>query len=190
MQRTMQFYRDFITCSATTDWRLAGPIFDTQVESREQYALLHYLMGGTHGNFCTNVIQLNMTGMLMRGGFAEARYRHVYAAGPIPPAATGLAPIPEGAGFAWVDFGRESPPGLLYLFANCLAQRETGAVHALLMTDFGSNPERAAGQALSRRFGTCLPPGTMVRANPLTLRPWLAEAQYQYFRRQRPDTGN
>ena len=190
MHRTMQAYRDFITSSATTDWRLAAPMFDWPIGSPEQNALLQHMAGGSRGNFCVSVINIHMTGMLMRGGIAEARYRYVYGAGAAPAAAIDVAPVATGASFAWVDFGRESHPSLLYAFALCLAQRETGGVHAVLMTDFGSAAERDAYQALSRRFGSCLEAGEVVHANPLTLRPWLAEAQYQLFRSRQPDRAN
>ena len=186
----MQAYRDFITCSATTDWRLAAPMFDTDVGSREGDAILQHLAGGSHGNFCTSVYSIHMTGMLMRGGIAEARYRNVYGSGTIPAVAADVAPVAPGASFAWVAFGRESSFSQLYAFANCLAQRETGGVHAVLLTDFGSEAERVAYQALSRRFGSCLESGEAVRANPLTLRPWLGEAQYQFFRSRQPDRVN
>jgi hypothetical protein len=106
------------------------------------------------------------------------------------PANAGIAPVAAGASFAWVGFNQESPRQMLYDLANCLAERETGAVHIVLLTRYASREEREAMQALSRRFGTCIAAGWRVRANPLTLRPWLAEAQYQYFRARQPDTGN
>ena len=104
--------------------------------------------------------------------------------------ATEPAPVPAGADFAWVGFNRESPATDMLAFASCLAERETGGVHQLLMTRIGSREERSTYQAFSRRFGACLSPGQRLRANSLTLRPWLAEAQYQLFRSRQPDVGN
>jgi hypothetical protein len=59
----------------------------------------------------------------------------------------------------------------LFSFADCQAADETGAVHALLTTGYGA----------------CLRPGQHFQANPLTLRPRLAEAQYRFVRARRAD---
>jgi hypothetical protein len=131
-----------------------------------------------------------MTGILMRGGIAEARYRQVYGRGVAPAVDPQVAPVADGAVFAWVGFGHESDARTLFDLATCLAERETAAVHAVLMTRQASDQERTAFQALSRRFGTCLQPGHPVRANSLAFRPWLGEAQYQLFRSRQPDQGN
>jgi len=187
---TMERYRYFSTCVATRDWAVVGPVFDTGIGSPEEQRYLNFAGGGRRGTTCTFVEYMRMTPILMRGGIAEARYRHVYArTAAIAPAYADIATVPERASFEWVAFGRESPAAAILAFARCLAERETGAVHQVLMTDYGSSQERAAYQALSRRFGTCLRPAQQLRANPLTLRPWLAEAQYQLFRSRGPDTG-
>lgn len=188
---TMVRYRYFVACVATRDWAIAGPVFDTQIGSREERRILNHVTGGINGTSCSYADRMRMTSILMRGGIAEARYRHRYGRNAaIPPANSEIAPAPEGASFEWVGFNRDSPARLLFGFANCLAAGESGAVHAVLMTDFGTREERTAFQALSRRFGACLPPGQRLRANSLTLRPWLAEAQYQLFRARTPDAGN
>jgi hypothetical protein len=191
LHQTMVRYRYFSTCVATRDWAIAGPLFDTQLGSPDETLILRRLGGGNRGTECSYVEQIRMTSILMRGGIAEARYRHDYArSAAIPPASGEIAPAPEGASFEWVGFNRDSPAPALFGFTRCLAAGETGAVHAVLMTDYGSPQERAAFQALSRRFGACLSPGQRLRANSLTLRPWLAEAQYQLFRARRPDPAN
>jgi hypothetical protein len=188
---TMVRYRYFVACVATRDWAIAGPVFDTPIGSRDESLILTRVTGGINGTSCSYADRMRMTSMLMRGGIAEARYRHVYArTATIPPANGEIAPVPEGASFEWVGFNRDSPAAALHDFADCLAANETGAVHAVLTTDFAAPAERAAFQALSRRFGTCLRPGLRLRANSLTLRPWLAESQYQLFRARRPDSGS
>lgn len=187
MRSTMNAYRWFITCSARRDWSVAAPLFDTPIGSAQQTRILREVSGGSHGNSCSYAYSMRMSDMLMRGGLAEGRYRLVYGGGAVPPAEAAVAPAGDGASFAWVAFGRESPAQVQYDFANCLAAREPGAIHVLLMTEFDTREESAAWQGLSRRFGSCLPPGAQVRANPVTLRPWLAEAQYQAFRARVPD---
>lgn len=188
MYRTMERYRYFIACVATRDWRVVGPMFDTQIGSSRETGYLRMAGGERRGTECSYADRMRMTSILMRGGIAEARYRHVYADGAIPAVDGAAAPPPEGASFEWVGFNQESPNPALFRFAYCLAERETGAVHAVLVSEFGSPAERAAFQALSRRFGACLAPGERLRANSLTLRPWLGEAQYQLARARRPDS--
>jgi hypothetical protein len=188
---TMVRYRYFVTCVATRDWAIAGPAFDARIGSPDETRIFRHVTGGINGTSCSYADRMRMTSILMRGGIAEARYRHVHArTAAIPPANGAIAAAPEGASFEWVGFNRDSPAPALFGFANCLAANETGAVHAVLMSDFGTNEERAAFQALSRRFGACLRPGQRIRANSLTLRPWLAEAQFQLFRVRAPDAGN
>src|SRR3954469_7570066 len=189
MYLTLDRFRYLIDCVASSQWDVARGLFDTRIGSREGEAILRRLEGGTEGSPCSYATLMKMTSMVMRGGIAEARYRYVYArnAPPPPPAATDIVPVPEGASFAWVGFNQESAPGRTYAFAVCLAERETGGVDAVLRTRWGSKEERAAYQALSRRFGACLHPGETLKANSLTLRPWLGEALYQYSRRLRPD---
>jgi len=195
MITTMERYRFMTDCEMGQDWSFIHALYDTRIGSPEEQAILRRISGeggritgGDMGNDCTIADQMRLTSMLLRGGIAESRYRHVYASGTIPPANTDVAPVATGASFSWVGFNQDSRPQLLYLLATCLAERETGAVHAVLMTRYASRQERDAMQALSRRFGTCLEAGQHVQANPLTLRPWLAEAQYQYFRSRQPDT--
>ncbi|HEY5710832.1 MAG TPA: hypothetical protein VIT38_02960 [Allosphingosinicella sp.] len=197
MITTMERYRFMVDCEMGQNWTYIHALFDTRIGSPEEQAILRRISGqggritgGDRGNDCTIADQMRLTSMLLRGGIAESRYRHIYARGSVPPANTDIAPVADGAMFVWVGFNRDSHPQLLYDLATCLAERETGAVHAVLMTRYASREEREAMQALSRRFGTCIPAGREVRANPLTLRPWLAEAQYQYFRARQPDAAN
>jgi hypothetical protein len=188
LHRTMERYRYFANCTATRNWDQARGLFDTPIGSRAEQQALDRATGGSRGTECSYADYLRMTSMLMRGGIAESRYRHVYGQGAAPPANAEVAPAPADTTFTWVGFNRDSHPQALHGFAACLAGGETGAVHAVLMTGYGSREERAAFHALSRRFGACLRPGQRLQANPLTLRPWLAEAQYQLFRARRPDT--
>jgi hypothetical protein len=190
MIHVMDQYRYFIDCVANRDWVTARPLFDTPLRSRDEGRALARIGGGSHGSGCSYAFEMRMTGILMRGGIAEARYRQIYGRGATLPVDPAVAPVADGAVFAWVGFGHESDAQTLYDLATCLAARETGAVHAVLMTRQASDQERAAFQALSRRFGTCLRPGRPVRANSLTFRPWLGEAQYQLFRARQPDQAN
>ena len=187
MDRTLDRYRYFTDCIASREWVTARPLFDTAPGSREQARALDRITGGGRGSECSYADRMRMTAMLLRGGIAESRYRLVYGRDPVPPVDPAPAPVPAGASFAWVDFNRESPGRLLHAFARCLAEREAGGVHAVLTTRIGRRGEREAYQALSRRFGACLAPGQRLRANSLTLRPWLAEAAYQRARAGRPD---
>lgn len=186
MWPTLDRYRYFIDCVANSEWPVARLLFDTPIGSREEDRVLARITGGDHGSACTYAIQMRMTSMLMRGGIAEARYRQVYGK-EAPPLNAEIAPVPAGASFQWVGFNQESPRPRLYEFARCLVQREPGAVHPVLMTRIGNKDERKTMQALSLRFGPCLHPGERLRANSLTLRPWLAEALYQQVRRLKPD---
>ena len=190
MYVTLDRYRYFTDCLAGREWVTVRPLFDTPTGSEEEARLLRRITGGSRGTECSYADRMRMTRMLLRGGIAESRYRQVYGGDEVPPADEGAAEVPAGASFAWVGFGRESPARLLRLFAGCLAERETGAVHAVLMTRIGRREEREAYRALSRRFGTCLVPGQRLRANSLTLRPWLGEALYQLSRSRRPDAAN
>jgi hypothetical protein len=189
MYLTLDRFRYLIDCVASSQWDVARGVFDTRIGSRDEEVILRRLEGGNEGSPCSYAMLMKMTAMVMRGGIAEARYRYVYArnAPPPPPVAADIAPVPEGASFAWVGFNQESADGRVYAFAVCLAEHETGGVDAVLRTRWGSEEERAAYQALSRRFGACLHPGETVKANSLTLRPWLGEALYQYSRRLKPD---
>lgn len=188
MWPTLHRYRDFVGCmAAASNWPTAKLVFETRIGSAEQNKILKRLTGGNLGTNCSYVLLMKMDSMMMRGGIAEARYLRVYANEP-PPAANGeLAPVPAGASYQWVKFNMESPDQRLHDFATCLVQKEAGAVYPVLTTRPGSKEERAAMQALSRRFGTCLSTGERLRANSLTLRPWLGEAIYQQARRARPD---
>ena len=187
MYVTLDRYRYFTDCVASREWVTVQPLFDTNIGTREESERLDRITGGQRGSQCTYADRMRMTSMLLRGGIAESRYRQVYGSAPVAPADPEPAPVPEGAVFEWVAFNRESAPRLHYAFAYCLAEREPGAVHALLMTQLGRREEREAWQALSRRFGACLAPGQHLRANSLTLRPWLAEAMYQQARARQPD---
>jgi hypothetical protein len=186
---TLDRFRFLIDCVASSQWDVARPLFDTRIGSREEDVILERLYGGEKGSPCSYAMLMKLTSMMMRGGVAEARYRYVYARNAPPPAPVpaDVAPAPDGAAFAWVGFNQESADGRVYAFAICLAEHETGGVDAVLRTRWGSKEERAAYQALSRRFGTCLRPGETLKANSLTLRSWLGEALYQYARRQKPD---
>ena len=188
MQVTLDRYRYFTDCLAGGEWVTARPLFDLPIGSPEERVRLARIRGA-NGSGCLIADRMRLTSTLLRGGIAESRYRQVYRSDPVPPMSPEPAPVPEGASFQWVAFNRESPLGAQAAFANCLAEREPGAVHALLMTRIGRREERDAYQALSRRFGPCLSPGQRLRANSLTLRPWLAEALYQRARARRPDTG-
>jgi hypothetical protein len=190
MQLTMDRYRNFSNCVATRDWQVIRPLFDTGIFSPEETRLLRIAGGRGRGTECATADYMRMSSMLMRGGIAESRYRHVYARAAVPPVNEEVAPAPAGTTFTWVGFNRDSHPQALFYFTTCLVERETGAVHALLMTAYGSREERTAFQALSRRFGACLRPGQHLQASPLTLRPWLAERQYQYVRARQPDSAN
>jgi hypothetical protein len=189
MYLTLDRFRYLIDCVASSQWDVARALFDTRIGSRDEEAILRRLEGGSEGSPCSYATLMKMTAMVMRGGIAEARYRYVYArnAPPPPPPAADIALAPEGASFAWVGFNQESAAGRVYAFAVCLAEHETGGVDAVLRTRWGSKEERAAYQALSRRFGTCLHPDETLKANSLTLRPWLGEALYQVSRRLKPD---
>ena len=123
-----------------------------------------------------------MTSMLMRGGIAESRYRLVFRERLPASSAGGTNSVPAGASFRWVGFQKDSNARHLHAFATCLARAEPAGIHNVLVERIGSKGERLALQALSRRFGACLAPGQRLQANSLTLRPWLAEAQYQRFR--------
>lgn len=188
MHLTLERFRYFVDCVATSEWGDSKALFDTPIGSAAESAMLNKITGGVNGSTCTYAWQMRMTSMILRGGIAEARYRYAYARKGAPPAVPAEpAPVAAGASFTWVAFNKESTPQRLYAFANCLAERETGGVHAVLTTRWGSKEERVAYQGLSRRFGTCLAPGQTLRANSLTLRPWLGEALYQYSRRLKPD---
>ena len=190
MHRTMERYRYFSACVATRDWRVIAPMFDTPVGSSREGGYLRMAGGERRGTACSYADRMRMTSILMRGGIAEARYRNVYARDAVPAVNGEVAAVPEGASFQWVGFNQESPPREQFHFANCLAERETGLVHAVVMSEYGAPAERIAFQALSRRFGACLTPGQSFGANSLTLRPWLGEALYQRARARRPDASD
>jgi len=189
MAVTLDRYRYFTDCVAGREWVTARPLFDTRMGSVEEQPLLDRIFG-RNGSECAVADRMRATSLLLRGGIAEARYRQIYGASASAPVAAEPAPVPAGASFEWVGFSRESSLQSLRAFASCLAEREAGGVHAVLMTRIGRREERDAYQALSRRFGTCLAPGQRLRANSLTLRPWLAEALYQKARAARPDTAD
>ncbi len=189
MAVTLERYRYFTDCLAGREWVTARPLFDTRLGSVEERRLLNRILG-PNGSECMIADRMQATSMLLRGGIAESRYRQVYASSAVATVNAEPAPIPPGAAFEWVAFNRESGPNALRAFASCLAEREAGGVHALLMTRIGRREERDAYQALSRRFGACLAPGQRLRANSLTLRPWLAEALYQGARAASPDTAD
>jgi hypothetical protein len=185
---TLDRFSDMSRCIATRRWDEARPLFDTRIDSPEQEPILRRITGGAKGSPCAVTELMRLTTSMLRGGIAEARYRYVYGnAPPPPPFAVEVAPAPERSSFIWVGFNQESGLGRIHGFATCLAEREPGGVHALLMTRWGSKDERTADQALSRRFGECLRPNETLKANSLTLRPWLAEALYQNVRRVKPD---
>lgn len=185
MSRSLREYRDLVNCFASSEWAYAEPIFRTIPGSREEQAITNRILGTRNraGTVCAVADYMRVTGSMLRGGIAGARYRLDFADAPVPAADTSVAPPPQGANFQWVGFNEESSRRDQLAFANCLAERETGAVHALLMTSIDTHEERAAWQALSRRFGSCLASGQTLRANPLTFRPWLAEARFQRARR-------
>lgn len=189
MYVTLDRYRYFTDCVAGREWVTARPLFDTRIGSAEEDAVFSRILPRDETE-CSYTDRMRMTSILMRGGFAESRYRHVYGSAPVPPVPAEAAPVPQGATFEWVGFARDSDASDLHAFALCLAERESGGVHALLLTRIGRGEERIAYQALSRRFGTCLRPGQHLRANSLTLRPWLAEALYQQARARQPDVGD
>jgi hypothetical protein len=184
---TLDRFSDMSRCIATRRWDEARPLFDTRIDSPEQGPIVRRITGGASGSPCGATDLMRLTTSMLRGGIAEARYRYVYGNAPPPPLAADVIPAPERSSFIWVGFNQESGLGRIHSFAICLAEREPGGVHALLMTRWGSKDERAADQALSRRFGACLRPGEALKANSLTLRPWLAEALYQQVRRLKPD---
>lgn len=187
MHVTLTRYENFIKCVAGAEWKTAAPLFDVPFGSLEEQRILKRITGGSDGSACSDALLMRMTAPMMRGGIAEARYRLVYGKTPVPPPVLEVAPVAEGASFQWVGFNKESPWRLVEAFSRCLAERETGAVHAVLVTRIGSQAERKSMQVLSRRFGSCLQPGQRLKANSLTLRPWLGEAQYQLFRSRTPD---
>lgn len=179
---TLDRFRHFTDCIADDQWEMARPLFATRVGSPDESRILSRLTGGGYGSKCTYAFRMRMTSMLMRGGIAESRYRQVFGDTPPAPAAGEPTPVPAGASFRWVGFQQDSNPRHLYAFATCLARTEPAGVHTVLKERIGSKGERLALQALSGRFGACLAPGQRLQANSLTLRPWLAEAQYQRFR--------
>ncbi len=126
MIHVMDQYRYFIDCVANREWVTARPLFDTQIFSREEGQVLGRIGGGSHGTGCSYAFEMRMTGILMRGGIAEARYRQVYGHGAAPAVDPQVAPVAQGAAFAWVGFGHESDPETLYALATCLAEHETG----------------------------------------------------------------
>jgi hypothetical protein len=146
MIHVMDQYRYFIDCVANRDWVTARPLFDTPLRSRDEGRALARIGGGSHGSGCSYAFEMRMTGILMRGGIAEARYRQIYGRGATLPVDPAVAPVADGAVFAWVGFGHESDAQTLYDLAACLAERETGAVHAVLMTRQALDQERAAFQ--------------------------------------------
>lgn len=183
---TLYRFRNFTDCIADDQWEMARPLFATPVGSQDESRILSRLTGGGHGSKCSYAFRMRMTSMLMRGGIAESRYRMEFGDAP-PGAVSGeTAPVPAGASFRWVGFQQDSSARKLYAFATCLARNEPAAIHAVLVERIGTKGERLALQALSRRFGVCLEPGQRLQANSLTLRPWLAEAQYQRFRGRDP----
>jgi hypothetical protein len=187
MHLTLDRYRHFTDCVADNQWEMARPLFATPVGSQEESRILSRLTGGDYGSKCSSALRMRMTWMLMRGGIAEARYRLVFG-DRRPASATGetTTPVPAGASFRWVGFQQDSNARQLYAFATCVARTDPAGVHNVLVERIGFKGERLALQALSRRFGACLAPGQRLQANSLTLRPWLAEAQYQQFRSRDP----
>ena len=183
---TLDRFRYFTDCVADDQWDMARPLFDTRIGSAEESQILSRLTGGGYGSKCSYAFRMRMTSMLMRGGIAESRYRQVFGDRVPAAAAGGTPPVPAGASFRWVGFQKDSAARHLNAFATCLARGEPAAVHNVLVERIGSKGERLALQALSRRFGACLAPGQKLQANSLTLRPWLAEAQYQQFRSRDP----
>src|SRR4249919_589250 len=142
MITTMERYRFLTDCEMGQNWGFIHALYDTNIGSPEGEAILRRITGeggritgGDRPNECTYA-EMRLTSMLLRGGIAESRYRRVYAQGTVPPANTEIAPAAAGAFFRWVDFNRDSHPQLLYDLANCLAERETAAVHAVLVTRY------------------------------------------------------
>jgi hypothetical protein len=185
---SMVHFRDFTNCLVTLDWPIARGLFETRIGSPEERSLIGRLGGGRDGSRCLIIDRMRVMSTLLRGGIAQARYRRIYASS-APPPLREPAPVPEGAQFSWVPYVGESPAPALYAFANCVARRDPGGVNLLLGTQIGANDERDAMQALSRGFGACLAVGQDLRAYRLTLRFWLAEAQYQSSRSRQPDVG-
>ena len=191
MRLSLVRYNDFSACVVALYWPTIERIFDMPYGAAESRVILNRVLGkrNQRGTECLTAMMMRMTLSMERGGYAGARYRLAYGNAPVPPASNAIAPVPESSAFEWTNFGRESPERELGAFASCLARRERGAVHPVLMTRVGTANERQAMQELSRRFGTCLRPGQRLRAHPVTLRPWLAEAQLQLARGREPFSG-
>ena len=98
MIHVMDQYRYFIDCVANREWVTARPLFDTQIFSREEGRALARIGGGSHGSGCSYAFEMRMTGILMRGGIAEALspgLRHARRARVLDPQ---VAPVAEGRG--------------------------------------------------------------------------------------------
>lgn len=180
-------YRFFVDCIAKSEWDVAGKLFDEPINSAEEHRIMRRLRGGDDGSQCSFVLRLRMTPFMLRGGIGEARYRIKTRDSNVTSVNTALVPVPSGASFEWVDYGKSSAASRLSVFSRCLAAREEPSVAAVFRTRMGSNSERGAMQALSRRFGPCLVRGEALKAYSVTFRAWLGEAQYQNYRKTVPD---
>ncbi|MDB5692274.1 MAG: hypothetical protein JWO81_1337 [Alphaproteobacteria bacterium] len=179
-------YRSFAECVASADWQLAKPVFDTPIGTKEERRILE--RAAERGR-CGSSYQGTFWNTQLRLAVAAARYRKVYPAieSHVPTSNVGAAPA--AATFAWVGSTGNGPWQQFQFLANCLAERETGLVDALLRTPEDSAEERWAMQSLGRQVGPCLRTGQQLRISGLEFRSWLGEAQYQLARSRRPDEG-
>ncbi len=108
---------------------------------------------------------------LLRGGLAEALYLAREGAGHVPDAAPEAAHDPS-------QFRR---PGfaVLSLFGGCVAAARPAQVHALLLTQAGSEAEMAALDALRPALAPCLLEGVSADFSRAQLRAYFAEAMYR-----------
>ena len=168
---------DFAQCVVSGDRDSASALLETVPGSRAEKAMdMRIKRRFDRCLALSNTARLSP--VLTRGAIAAVLYRQLYGQR-LP---TGM--MPQGYKVAWVA-GSDAPTGgayAPYAFAACVASANPEAAHSLTISALRSAEGQAAMTALSAGFPACLPKGSRMTINRMTVRALVAEAMYHLAR--------
>ncbi|MBV9884757.1 MAG: hypothetical protein JO276_17240 [Sphingomonadaceae bacterium] len=169
------------TCVLAHNPAAADPLFATPPYSAAERVQALRLLGEMRR--CARRPQLVSTNTSIRGGFAEAAVKQVFATPQAPRTPPlGAAPLARPTEGDQAFFAQLAP---MYQLADCATPRRPDLVRAVLATDPATPAEAAAVGALNPVFMACVPAGTRIGIDPRFMRYMLAEALYRWSAVQR-----
>jgi hypothetical protein len=158
----------YARCVADVRPKFADEILALPLSSREQEAALRKGLGGHDDCLGMNVAYLKVhTPAALIGGMAEERF------------------VAENRGkdfAAVIGASKAEPRNVMEDIALCLVRRNPSGAVALIGTSPGTPAEKSAVRTLVPDLGPCVPQGTTVKLNELTVRVWIAAGLYHAAR--------